>query len=65
MIMENSTAIKGCEYAAQAIDKIARETPNASARKAIAGGVLAFGNYTDAAKVLWFEYLNRGCPRRA
>ena len=63
--MQNSTEIKGYEYATQAIDKIARETPSASARKAIAGGVLAFGNYTDAAKVLWLEYLNSGCPRRA
>lgn len=63
--MKNSTEIKDTAYAAQAIDKIARETPNAKARKAIAGGVLAFGNYTDAAKVLWLDYLNAGCPSRA
>lgn len=61
--MENSTAIKGEDYAAQVIAQLRAGTPNAGAREALAKAALSIGNYTQAAKLLWQDYLNEGCPK--
>lgn len=59
--MENSRAIKGPDYARQAI-ALTATNPKLSARMAMARAVEAHGNYDEAGKLAWREYLNAGCP---
>ena len=63
--LENSFAIKGADYAKQAIATVARETKQHKARVALATAIPMHGNYDDAGKALWADYLARGCPAYA
>lgn len=60
--MENSSAVKGVKYASEAIEIMARETKQKSARVALCRVIPKHGNYTPEAKALWAEYLAKGCP---
>jgi hypothetical protein len=62
MKMENSLAIKGADYARDAVAMLASGNPNHSAREAMAKLAVAHGNYTDEGKAIWREYLEAGCP---
>lgn len=62
--MENSTNIKGRDYALDAIRKVATSTPSLSARKAMARAALTVGNYDEAGLAEWRSYQAEGCPSR-
>lgn len=61
--MENSRAIKGADYAREAIAIMARETRSEGARRGLAKlAISRHGNYTPEGKTLWAMYLEQGCP---
>ena len=60
--MENSAAIKGVDFAREAITTMARETKQKSARVALCRAIPKLGNYTPEAKALWSDYLAKDCP---
>lgn len=59
--MENTTSIKGAQYAIEAVALIAKNR-NARARKTMAAGAVRIGNYTPGAKAVWEQYIADGCP---
>ncbi len=59
--MENSTAIKGAEYAREAVALTATNR-NTKAREAMAKAAVRIGNYTPGGKAIWEEYIDAGCP---
>lgn len=62
MHIDNSCAVKGADYARQAIAETARGTKQKAARMALAKAIPTHGNYDDAGKALWAAYLANGCP---
>ncbi len=62
--MENSTRIKGPDYAREAIRLLAAGNPNHSTRVKVTAAAIRLGNYTDEAKAVMADYLAAGCPRQ-
>lgn len=62
MVLTNSTAVKGADFAIAAVEAI-KANPNADARKAMAAAAIRIGNYDDAGKAAWQSYLDAGCPQ--
>lgn len=61
--LKSHAAVKGVEYARNAIAVTARETKQHKARLKMAEMACGkFGNYTEEAKALWAEYLAAGAP---
>lgn len=55
--MENSSAIKGADYAREMVAGLERDTKQLAARKAMARLAIKHGNYDEAAKDVWRAYL--------
>ena len=54
--------IKGADYARDYIAWMKAGTRSLSARRKMAEMAINIGNYDDAAKAVWREYLDAGCP---
>jgi hypothetical protein len=60
--LENSTVIKGVDYARKAIALTMRDPITQETRESLARVAVRIGHYTPEAKQLWQDYLDAGCP---